>query len=181
MISVQALSLSLSLIFFLFVYFIPKKTITGLYKNLYYVHFTYTRVSLHRISYSCKARKFLRKFVFPQFAYAKSFSSGCPNKFRPKDWQRKKSQIRDLRSNNLFPISNITGNLVLASSTSHGSLRKISMRGQAAREPIISSLQIVETRRNAFLLLDYLRNKHPFENSSQSSNFIRIFDESNSS
>lgn len=46
---------------------------------------------------------------------------------------------------------------------------------------IISSLQIVETRRNAFLLLDYLRNKHPFENSSQSSNFIRIFDESNSS
>lgn len=55
------------------------------------------------------------------------------------------------------------------------------MRGQAAREPIISSLQIVETRRNAFLLLDYLRNKHPFENSSQSSNFIRIFDESNSS
>lgn len=55
------------------------------------------------------------------------------------------------------------------------------MKGQAAREPIISSLQIVETRRNAFLLLDYLRNKHPFENSSQSSNFIRIFDESNSS
>lgn len=46
---------------------------------------------------------------------------------------------------------------------------------------ILSSLQIVETRRNAFLLLDYLRNKHPFENSSQSSNFIRIFDESNSS
>lgn len=46
---------------------------------------------------------------------------------------------------------------------------------------IISSLQIVETRRNAFLLLDYLRNKHPFENSSQSSNFIRIFDESYSS
>lgn len=54
------------------------------------------------------------------------------------------------------------------------------MRGQTAREPIISSLQIVETR-FAFLLLDYLRNKHPFENSSESSNFIRIFDESNSS
>ena len=117
----------------------------------------------------------------------KSFSSGYPNKFRPKDWQRKKSQIRDLRSNNLFPISNITSNLVLALPTSRGSPGKISMKGQGACSwNLLFPLFFVETRRkarNAFLFYIHLHNKRPFENFSSylvfnyhfiSTNLIRI-------
>ena len=171
-----------------YICFIRKKTITGFYKNLYYVHFIRIQEFLYiKFHILVKLENFWENLFSLSLFMQKSFSSGYPNKFRPKDWQRKKSQIRDLRSNNLFPISNITSNLVLALPTSRGSPGKISMKGQGACSwNLLFPLFFVETRRkarNAFLFYIHLHNKRPFENFSSylvfnyhfiSTNLIRI-------